>query len=119
MNSLESTVTVAAYFVAEVEIHDPAGFQPYHEQFQDTLTPYGGPAGIFRGRDCPPGGDGRIDRTSGDCRFPFPPGGTELVCFARLSKNSTAPPTIRTDPGLLRRRTPRAEAMKQAGAILH
>ena len=42
MTTLESAVTVPAYFVALVEIHDPAGFQPYHEQFQATLTPFGG-----------------------------------------------------------------------------
>ena len=42
MTPLESGVTVPAYFVAEVEIHDPAGFQPYHEQFQATLAPFGG-----------------------------------------------------------------------------
>jgi uncharacterized protein (DUF1330 family) len=42
MTALQSAVTVPAYFVALVEIHDPAGFQPYHEQFQATLTPFGG-----------------------------------------------------------------------------
>jgi uncharacterized protein (DUF1330 family) len=42
MTTLESAVTVPAYFVALVEIHDPAGFQPYHEQFQATLAPFGG-----------------------------------------------------------------------------
>ena len=42
MTTLESEVTVPAYFVALVEIHDPAGFQPYHEQFQATLAPFGG-----------------------------------------------------------------------------
>ena len=31
-----------AYFIAEVEIHDPAGFRPYAEQFAATLTPFGG-----------------------------------------------------------------------------
>jgi uncharacterized protein (DUF1330 family) len=31
-----------AYFVAEVEIHDPAGFQPYAEGFPATLAPFGG-----------------------------------------------------------------------------
>src|SRR5262249_3533458 len=39
---LESAVTVPAYFVALVEIHDPAGFQSYHEQFEATLAPFGG-----------------------------------------------------------------------------
>ena len=39
---LESAVTVPAYFVALVEIHDPAGFQFYHDQFEATLTPFGG-----------------------------------------------------------------------------
>ena len=42
MTALQSAVTVPAYFVALVEIHDPAGFQPYHEQFQATLAPFGG-----------------------------------------------------------------------------
>src|SRR5262249_33132265 len=42
MTPLQSAVTVPAYFVALVEIHDPAGFQPYHEQFQATLAPFGG-----------------------------------------------------------------------------
>jgi len=31
-----------AYFIAEVEIHDPAGFNSYAEQFAATLTPFGG-----------------------------------------------------------------------------
>ena len=39
---LEFPVTVPAYFVALVEIHDPAGFQSYHEQFEATLAPFGG-----------------------------------------------------------------------------
>jgi uncharacterized protein (DUF1330 family) len=38
----EAVVSAPAYFVAEVEIHDPAGFQPYAEQFQATLVPFGG-----------------------------------------------------------------------------
>jgi uncharacterized protein (DUF1330 family) len=42
MTPLESAVTVPAFFVATVEIHDPAGFQLYHEQFQATITPFGG-----------------------------------------------------------------------------
>jgi uncharacterized protein (DUF1330 family) len=42
MTTLESAVTVPAFFVALVKIHDPAGFQPYHEQFQATLEPFGG-----------------------------------------------------------------------------
>jgi uncharacterized protein (DUF1330 family) len=41
-NPLESTVSVPAYFVATVEIHDPAGFHAYHEQFEATLAPFGG-----------------------------------------------------------------------------
>lgn len=40
--TLESTVAVPAYFVATVEIHDPVGFRPYHEQFEATLAPFGG-----------------------------------------------------------------------------
>src|SRR5262249_34238257 len=47
MDTLESAVTVPAYFVALVEIHDPAGFQPHHEQFQATLAPFGGRLGSF------------------------------------------------------------------------
>src|SRR5271163_5237705 len=31
-----------AYFVAEVEIHDLAGFKSYAEQFAGTLAPFGG-----------------------------------------------------------------------------
>ena len=31
-----------AYFIAQVEIHDPAGFMPYAEQFAGTLAPFGG-----------------------------------------------------------------------------
>ena len=42
MAPLESAGTVPAYFVALVEIHDPAGFQAYHEQFEATLAPFGG-----------------------------------------------------------------------------
>jgi uncharacterized protein (DUF1330 family) len=42
MAPLESAVTAPAYFVATVEIHDPVGFQSYHEQFEATLSPFGG-----------------------------------------------------------------------------
>jgi uncharacterized protein (DUF1330 family) len=42
MNALETTTSVPAWFVATVEIHDPAGFQSYHEQFEATLAPFGG-----------------------------------------------------------------------------
>ena len=42
MTPLESAVTAPAYLVAMVEIHDPAGFQSYHEQFEPTLAPFGG-----------------------------------------------------------------------------
>jgi uncharacterized protein (DUF1330 family) len=42
MTPLESATTVPAYFVALVEIHDPAGFGPYHKQFEATLAPFGG-----------------------------------------------------------------------------
>jgi uncharacterized protein (DUF1330 family) len=38
----ENAVTSPAYFVAEVEIHDPAGFKPYADQFASTLAPFGG-----------------------------------------------------------------------------
>ncbi len=31
-----------AYFIAEVEIHDLAGFKSYAEQFAGTLAPFGG-----------------------------------------------------------------------------
>jgi uncharacterized protein (DUF1330 family) len=40
--SPENAVSAPAYFVAEVEIHDPAGFKPYAEQFTATLIPFGG-----------------------------------------------------------------------------
>jgi uncharacterized protein (DUF1330 family) len=42
MTPPESAAIVPAYFVALVEIHDPAGFQSYHEQFEATLAPFGG-----------------------------------------------------------------------------
>jgi uncharacterized protein (DUF1330 family) len=42
MTQHESEGAVPAYFVALVEIHDPAGFQSYHEQFEGTLAPFGG-----------------------------------------------------------------------------
>jgi uncharacterized protein (DUF1330 family) len=42
MTPLGSAVTVPAFFVALVEIHDPAGFQSYHDQFEATLVPFGG-----------------------------------------------------------------------------
>jgi uncharacterized protein (DUF1330 family) len=42
MTPLESAVIAPAYFVALVEIHDPAGFQSYHEQFEGTLAAFGG-----------------------------------------------------------------------------
>ena len=38
----ENAVTTPAYFVAEVEIHDPAGFKLYADQFASTLEPFGG-----------------------------------------------------------------------------
>src|SRR5215469_15900677 len=45
---LESAGTVPAYFVALVEIHDPAGFQSYHDQFEATLAPFGERLVFFR-----------------------------------------------------------------------
>jgi uncharacterized protein (DUF1330 family) len=38
----ENASTTPAYFVAEVEIHDPAGFKSYANQFASTLTSFGG-----------------------------------------------------------------------------
>jgi uncharacterized protein (DUF1330 family) len=38
----ENVVITPAYFVAEVEIHDPAGFKSYADQFASTLAPFGG-----------------------------------------------------------------------------
>ena len=40
--SSETSTTTPAYFIAEVEIHDPVGFKPYAEQFAATLAPFGG-----------------------------------------------------------------------------
>ena len=37
-----TTVSTPAYFVAELEIHDPAGFKPYADRFQATLVQFGG-----------------------------------------------------------------------------
>jgi uncharacterized protein (DUF1330 family) len=37
-----TSLTKPAYFVAEVEIHDLAGFQVYADQFAGTLVPFGG-----------------------------------------------------------------------------
>ena len=47
MIPLESAVSVPAYFVATVEIHDAAGFQSYHEQFEATLARFGGRLASF------------------------------------------------------------------------
>jgi uncharacterized protein (DUF1330 family) len=47
MTTRESEVAVPAYFVALVEIHDAAGFQSYHEQFEGTLAPFGGQLASF------------------------------------------------------------------------
>jgi uncharacterized protein (DUF1330 family) len=38
----ENVPTAPSYFVAEVEIHDPAGFKSYADQFAATLIPFGG-----------------------------------------------------------------------------
>jgi uncharacterized protein (DUF1330 family) len=38
----ENPTAKPAYFVAEVEIHDLAGFKSYAEQFAGTLVPFGG-----------------------------------------------------------------------------
>ena len=40
--NLEYPSAKPAYFVAEVEIHDFAGFKSYAEQFAGTLAPFGG-----------------------------------------------------------------------------
>ena len=42
MTPLEPPTAAPAYFVALVEIHNPAEFQLYHEQFEATLAPYEG-----------------------------------------------------------------------------
>lgn len=38
----ENPATKPSYFIAEVEIHDLAGFKPYADQFAATLVPFGG-----------------------------------------------------------------------------
>jgi uncharacterized protein (DUF1330 family) len=38
----ENPAAKSAYFIAEVEIHDLAGFKSYAEQFAGTLSPFGG-----------------------------------------------------------------------------
>jgi uncharacterized protein (DUF1330 family) len=38
----ENSAAKPAYFIAEVEIHDLAGFKSYAEQFAGTLSPFGG-----------------------------------------------------------------------------
>ena len=113
---LESAVTVPAYFVALVEIHDPAGFQSYHDQFEATLAPFGGRLVSFGATIVPlEGMDGSTARAA-IVAFSVPPGGRGLVRIAGLSKNCTASTTVRTDPGILRRRAPRAVAAKRSGA---
>jgi uncharacterized protein (DUF1330 family) len=37
----ENAITIPAYFVAEVEIYDLAGFKSYADQFASTLVPFG------------------------------------------------------------------------------
>jgi uncharacterized protein (DUF1330 family) len=62
---LESAVTVPAYFVALVEIHDPAGFQSYHDQFEATLAPFGGRLASFGAMVVPlEGMDGQAARAA-------------------------------------------------------
>ena len=39
---MPTTTETPTYFVAEVEIHDLAGFTPYAEEFAATLIPFGG-----------------------------------------------------------------------------
>jgi uncharacterized protein (DUF1330 family) len=39
---LTPPIAAPAYFVALVEIQNPAGFQSYHEQFEATLVPFRG-----------------------------------------------------------------------------
>jgi uncharacterized protein (DUF1330 family) len=60
---------VPAYFVALVEIHDPARFQPYHKQFEVTLAPFGGRMVSFGAAIVP-----LEALESGYCGFSFPPG---------------------------------------------
>jgi uncharacterized protein (DUF1330 family) len=38
----QAEVSTPAYFVAEVEIRDPTGFQPYADRFEATLVPFRG-----------------------------------------------------------------------------
>ncbi len=47
MPTSQETSTKPAYFVAEVEIHDLAGFTPYAEQFAGTVAPFGGKVVAF------------------------------------------------------------------------
>ncbi len=51
--SPKSEAGTPAFFVAEVEIHDPAGFKSYAGQFQGTLLPYGGRLVCFGGAILP------------------------------------------------------------------
>ena len=116
MTPLESAVTVPAYFVALVEIHDPAGFQSYHEQFEATLAPFGGRLVSFGATIVPlEGMDGATARAA-IVVFPSLQAGRDW--FESPAYRKIAPLRQRSAQtrGLLRRRTPRAEAMKRSGA---
>jgi uncharacterized protein (DUF1330 family) len=88
MTPLESVVTAPAYFVALVEVHDPAGFQSYHEQFEATLAPLRGRLVSFGAKIVPlEGMDGATARAA-IVVFPSLQAGT-VACAAphRISIN--------------------------------
>ena len=107
-----ASTTKPAYFVAEVEIHDPAGFQAYAEQFAGTLTPFGGKLLSF--------GDSSFPLKASKRRRPGRPSWSfrrrrlgVIGSLLRFTEDRTHPPEIGAYPCLLRRRLPRFRLIAQ------
>jgi uncharacterized protein (DUF1330 family) len=73
--SPQTPVAKPAYFIAEVDIHDLAGFKSYAEQFAGTLEPFGGKLLSFGESIVPIEGIEKDVRPRCDCGFSKRPGG--------------------------------------------
>ena len=85
----QTPVTKPAYFIAEVDIHDLAGFQSYAQQFAGTLEAFGGKLLSFGESIVPMEG---IEKTSARAAIVvFPSAQAGLDWFASPTYRKIAP----------------------------
>jgi uncharacterized protein (DUF1330 family) len=89
MPKQSDTIAAPAYFVAEVEIHDPDNFMAYANQFESTIAPFGGQVVSFGAAILPIEGIEATTARAAIVRFP-----SEQACadwFASAEYQKIAP----------------------------